>query len=321
MESLVVAPTDLGHPDHRLALETWLATVDARLGRAALNDEARRAIKRQNSIGLVASFQEASTPAGFALIQPPLVTSQRPSDVAVVDLVVLPGDYLPLVTDQLLTEATAIADGQGWTLRLWISHATDNDDGVLGGHGFIEERTLLQMRVRLPLNVTGRTSDALPCRPFRVGSDETAWLRANNRAFADHPEQGQWSRSTLEERLAEPWFDASGFLLLDGDAEEESEQRLSAHTPDVAAWCWTRIHGEGELVMGEIYVIGVDPAWQGRGLGRALAIAGLDHLAAQGVTIGMLYVDASNDGAVGLYHSLGFETDHVDRAYRRTPAR
>ena len=63
-----------------------------------------------------------------------------------------------------------------------------------------------------------------------------------------------------------------------------------------------------------IYVISVDPAFQRHGLGRFLAVAGLDWLAER-VTVGMLYVEATNEGAVELYGSLGFTVDHVDRCY------
>jgi mycothiol synthase len=62
-------------------------------------------------------------------------------------------------------------------------------------------------------------------------------------------------------------------------------------------------------------VIGIDPDFQGRGWGRALTEAGLDWLAGQGLTVGMLYVDADNTAAVSLYRSMGFTAHHVDRAY------
>jgi mycothiol synthase len=62
-------------------------------------------------------------------------------------------------------------------------------------------------------------------------------------------------------------------------------------------------------------VIAVDPDFKGRGLGRALVLAGLDYLWKRGLTIGMLYVDADNRSAVKLYVDLGFDVEHIDRAY------
>lgn len=62
-------------------------------------------------------------------------------------------------------------------------------------------------------------------------------------------------------------------------------------------------------------MIAVDPSRQGSGLGRALVLGGLASLAERGCRTGMLYVDASNQSAVGLYRALGFDVHHVDRAY------
>lgn len=195
----------------------------------------------------------------------------------------------------------------GGTLRLWWSQATEDDDAVAIAHGFRLERELIQMRCPLPLrgesNSAGHPTAILPTRPFRPGVDEEAWLVTNNRAFATHPEQGNWDLATLLEREQEPWFDPDGFLLY------EFEGRL-------AGSCWTKVH-DTTPPMGEIYVIGVDPDFQGRGWGRGLTAAGLEWLAARGLRIGMLYVDGDNLAAVSMYRNMGFEPDHVDRAYIR----
>ena len=115
-------------------------------------------------------------------------------------------------------------------------------------------------------------------------------------------EQGGWTIETLRRREAEPWFDPAGFRL------HEREGRL-------AAFCWTKIHSDTEPPMGEIYVIAVDPAFHGHGLGKALTIAGLEFLAAKGLTTGMLHVDAGNTTAMSLYERLGFTVHHADHAY------
>jgi mycothiol synthase len=78
-------------------------------------------------------------------------------------------------------------------------------------------------------------------------------------------------------------------------------------------------HGEGHAheAIGEVYVVGVAPAHQGRGLGRTLTIAGLHHLRSVGLTQAMLYVDADNEAAVRTYTRLGFTRWDVDVQYSR----
>jgi mycothiol synthase len=189
-------------------------------------------------------------------------------------------------------------DGEGRTVRYWAAHATPQHDQLAAAHGLRKERDLIQMRRPLPIE-DGRPK--VVTRPFVPGKDEEDWLYVNNRAFATHPEQGNWNLSTLLEREAEPWFDPSGFLLYEQDGR-------------LAASCWTKVHATTTPPMGEIYVISVDPDFQGQGLGRALTVAGLDSLANAGLRVGMLYVDSDNS-ALSLYQSMGFTEDHVDRAY------
>lgn len=92
---------------------------------------------------------------------------------------------------------------------------------------------------------------------------------------------------------------------------------ISGEGGQMTGFCWTKIHPDAKPPVGEIYIIGAHPDYQGRGLGRALVLAGLDWLHGQGLTIGMLYVEANNDPAVRLYHRLGFEIVHDFRCWRR----
>jgi mycothiol synthase len=189
----------------------------------------------------------------------------------------------------------------GGHVHYWMSDPSPARMAGAVALGFEPGRELLQMRVDLPLPSDGDTAPPPGLRPFRPGADEAAWLEVNHQAFADHPEQGRWERSTLLDREAEAWFDPNGFLL-----SEEDGRLLGS--------CWTKVH-RTDPPMGEIYVISVAPHAQHRGLGRALTVAGLRWLASQGLRLGMLYVDGANEAAVSLYRSLGFTVDHADRAY------
>lgn len=213
----------------------------------------------------------------------------------------LPEDTTPAAATSATVGAALaeVARRGGGPVSWWVEDATPERDELAAAAGLHPTRRLLQLRRRLP---AAAPPPAVGVRPFVPGRDEDAWLAVNNRAFAWHPDQGGWSRARLEQTLAEPWFDPAGFLV------HEEAGRL-------AAFCWTKVHTEPEH-LGEIFVIAVDPELAGRGLGRALTLAGLDHLwTVRHTPTGMLYVEADNDRALELYRGLGFETHHERRRY------
>lgn len=141
-----------------------------------------------------------------------------------------------------------------------------------------------------------------------VGEDEQDVVTVNNRAFAWHPEQSGWTVETVRHLQAESWFDADGVLL----ARDASGDLLGFH--------WTKVHERSASVpepLGEVYVLGVDPAAQGRHVGSALTLAGLHHLAGRGLDTVILYVEGDNTAAIATYRRLGFVRAAVDVSYRR----
>jgi len=106
--------------------------------------------------------------------------------------------------------------------------------------------------------------------------------------------------------MAEPWFDPAGLLVA-----EDGSGMLGFH--------WTKQH---DAHLGEVYVVGVAPSAQGRGLGKVLTLAGLHHLHGLGVDEVLLYVESDNAAAVAVYSRLGFEHAAADThvQYRRAGA-
>src|SRR5438128_2470313 len=94
------------------------------------------------------------------------------------------------------------------------------------------------------------------------------------------------SMSTPSVAPPRPRCDPKGFLL----AFAPAGRLLGFH--------WTKTHPEG---LGEVYVLAVDPAAQGTGLGSALTVAGLAYLRDRGAPEAMLYVDSDNGPALGTY--------------------
>ncbi len=203
---------------------------------------------------------------------------------------------LDAAVDQVLHRPDEIDTIEVWGKPAHPWHAT-----VAEAHGFTELRSLLQMRCPLPVGV-----EPLPTRSFVPGIDDRSLIEVNNRAFRGHPDQGGWTQQTLAARMAEPWFDAEGVRLHEIDGR-------------IAGFCWTKIHEEPPL--GEIFAIGVDPDFHGRGLGVPMTASGLEWLGARGLGVGMLYVESDNVPAIRTYERLGFTTVRVDRAWHRQAKR
>ena len=196
-------------------------------------------------------------------------------------------------------------------LRLWAHGERSDVPRMVAPLGLTAARTLLQLR--RPLAGTGaalpppRLPAGVRVRTFEPGRDDEAWVALNAAAFADHPEQGAWTLADLRQRMTEAWFDPGGFFLAErAGRPPEPERLVGSH--------WTKVL-DG---LGEVYVLAVDPADQGSGLGRALTLVGLRHLQAAGLGQVLLYVDADNAPAVRLYESLGFRRWDADVMYARS---
>ncbi|WP_372465944.1 mycothiol synthase [Nocardia spumae] len=215
-----------------------------------------------------------------------------------------------------LVAAALEAGGPG--ARIWAHGNLAPARAVAGRLGLVVARELWQMRrplLEAPAE-GGLATTELPelpvpenlvLRTYAGPVDDAEILRVNNAAFDWHPEQGGWTEADIAVRRAAHWFDPKGLFIAVDPADPAR----------ILGFHWTKVHDpdENSDAVGEVYVVAVDPAAQGRGLGRILTLAGLHYLRDRGLGAVILYTEADNTAAVHTYSRLGFETAHIDAAY------
>ncbi|WP_024794216.1 mycothiol synthase [Tomitella biformata] len=192
--------------------------------------------------------------------------------------------------------------------RAWAHGNLPAAQAVAARLGLTPLRELLQLRRELTTPELPELTipDSVVVRTYQDG-DDAELLRVNAAAFEWHPEQGAMSAQDLIDQRAEAWFDPAGLFLAFDAAEPE--RLLGFH--------WTKVHA-GEPALGEVYVVGIDPTAQGRGLGATLTLAGLRHLRGLGLETVLLYVEGDNGPALRTYERLGFSRYRADVAYGLT---
>ncbi|NLG46151.1 mycothiol synthase [Gordonia sp. (in: high G+C Gram-positive bacteria)] len=250
------------------------------------------------------------------------VIAARDGGAAMVEAVVDPdhrgrGEGRALV-DAALTAAQAVPGTE--PPQVWAHGDLPAAAAVATALGLERARELLQLRrpVAAPLPDLPQRDDVV-VRTYAGPADDAEILRVNNDAFSWHPEQGGWTPAEIADRTGADWFDPAGVFLA-----------FDAADPDtLLGFHWTKIHPATDDAppLGEVYIVGVDSAAQGRGLGALLTLAGLHYMAAltpggpgrdeAGLDEVELYVEGDNTAALNTYSKLGFTRYTADIAYRR----
>ncbi|MED5276618.1 MAG: GNAT family N-acetyltransferase [Actinomycetota bacterium] len=208
---------------------------------------------------------------------------------------------------QRMLEAAAqtVSISGGGNIEYWVENANDELDSVPISAGYVPFRDLKIL------------SRALPAIPSQIrtreftSADVNEVIRINNSAFDWHPEQRDMTEDRLSSTQSEAWHIDDGFRILEDNQI-------------VKGFCWMKLHGEhcscckkSKQLRGEIFVIAVDPVFQGDGVGRELALSGLEWLSTQKIREVFLYVESDNFPALKIYDSIGFQHSSTNRCFQR----
>lgn len=286
--------------DRREQIRSLVTTAAAADGFSALNEAALLALNHSSAdvVHLLAT-DETDAPSG---------ESETGDLVGYAQL----GQGEPTSTAQLLVHPERRREGIGTTLldrltqesnaplQIWAMGDSPAAQALATKAGLTRARELLIMKRPLSdLPPLPPVPADIELRTFVPGQDDESWLALNAKAFVHHPEQGQMTSQDLADRMAEDWFDPAGFFL-------------AVREGHLVGFHWTKQHPDH---LGEVYVLGVDPAAAGAGLGKILLARGLAHLAEQHNTDVLLYVEGDHDRAVGLYTKAGFDVHNRDVMY------
>jgi len=184
------------------------------------------------------------------------------------------------------------------TLHANISQDSRVSKQLLTKMGFTFVRRFLELRLDLSRTLLPEISKiSARCRPLQPGEEERL-AQLQNRSFTS---SWGYNANTVDEIIYR--------INLPNCSPEDIILAFDSDKP--IGYCWMRINFLKEKAPGEgagrIYMLGVDPDYRERGLGRQLLLIGLSYLKTKGLQVIELTVDSENKVACALYRSVGFK--------------
>jgi mycothiol synthase len=184
-----------------------------------------------------------------------------------------------------------------------IAHLSTRDnenelEKLVNQLGWSKVRRYLKLTTSSNISLaTAAVPDGFTVRTM-LGLDEVPELTyIQNEAFKEH---FGYSPNAEDEIIAH---------LLAGNSSPDNIVMIHDVHEQLVAYCWTFIYERDGLKIGRIGMMGVLPTTRKKGLGRAIAEAGFNHLVRQKVSSIELDVDSENAPAIHVYSSLGFNED------------
>jgi len=172
-------------------------------------------------------------------------------------------------------------------IKLWIKPADETITQIIAKRNFIVLRQVNEYVCELA-DISG---EYLATRSFKI-SDTNNFIKVNNQAFSDHPDQGNMNKTTFSNLQEKAWY-------------QDSHIRIYSPSKDqIQGFCWVK--PDQENMIGELYVVAVNPDFQNKGIGKKVVLSGLNHLASLGYSNANLFAESTNEIAIKIYETIGF---------------
>lgn len=180
--------------------------------------------------------------------------------------------------------------------------------GLVSSLGFKFIRRFLELKLDLyNIHLPDVKRGAFVGRELRPG-EEGKLTELQNRSFA-----GTWgfNPNTTEEITYR--------LNMSGNSPEDVIMLYEGGKP--IGYCWTKLNAEQNAARGEkkgqIHMMGVDPDYQKKGVGKEILLTGLAHLKSKGIEVVELTVDSQNHTARSIYEAVEFEVGSTTEWYEK----